>query len=364
MKFSHFDDRKPSLALGWVLVIIWRQYGYLSHGDPCSGHWAHLARAMGPPKSFKIAVCQWFNGLWCVHKLPEQFSTLYMSKLENFAKTLFHIVTTHNDEICYVKHVLALFCVFFSRPHGCEPRGPAAAAALQPLPLWTISSAPPGGHDPQPAAPPPGWRWPQDFVQDLVKWARALAWIPGPAEVSCAELAMDYEAFAGRALPASPDHRLRGTRLPLGEWAQILRTAAGLVERHLVAGTLLCAAPLGRCRSLLPLGGRVCVGLSARPFFAARHEVMLRLMRLATHCLDLWVRRLRQPARMRPPGNRFLMDYYPHPLEGAPPPPSRRMPEGPAAQPPAGRGQWHLGRALLGVGGAIVPSVQKPGVGQ
>ena len=86
----------------------------------------------------------------------------------------------------------------------------------------------------------------------------------------------------GRALPASPDYRLRGTRLPLGERARVLHKAAGLVERYLVAGTLLCGAPLGRCRSLLPLGGRVCAGLSARPFFAARHEVMLQLMRLAT----------------------------------------------------------------------------------
>ena len=119
---------------------------------------------------------------------------------------------------------------------------------------------------------------------------------------------------------ASPDHRPRGTRLPLAERAQFLRKAVGLVERHLAAGTLLTGVPLGRCCSLLPLGGRVCVGLSARPLFAARHEVMLQLMRLATHCWDSWVRRLRAPARMRPPlGNRFLMDYFPRPLEGGAP---------------------------------------------
>ena len=52
---------------------------------------------------------------------------------------------------------------------------------------------------------PPGYRWLQDFVQDLVRWERALAWMPGPAEDSWAELAPDYEAFAGWALPASPD---------------------------------------------------------------------------------------------------------------------------------------------------------------
>ena len=53
--------------------------------------------------------------------------------------------------------------------------------------------------------------------------------MPGPAEVSWAKLALDYEAFVGRALLASCDHRLRGTRLPLGK-------AAGLVERY-------CAQP-------------------------------------------------------------------------------------------------------------------------
>ena len=78
----------------------------------------------------------------------------------------------------------------------------------------------------------------------------------GPAEVSWAELALDYEAFEGRALPASPDHRLRGTRLLLGERAQILRKAVGLAERHLAAGTMLGGTPLGRCRSLLPMGSR------------------------------------------------------------------------------------------------------------
>ena len=99
-----------------------------------------------------------------------------------------------------------------------------------------------------------------------------------------------------------------------------------------MAGTLLSGAPLGRCRSLLPLGGCVCGGLSARPFFAARHEVMLQLMRLATHCQDSWVRRLRAPARMRPPlGDRFLMDYFPRPLESPPPllPYARRPPRAP-----------------------------------
>ena len=31
---------------------------------------------------------------------------------------------------------------------------------------------------------PADWRWPQDFMHDLLRWARALARAPGPAEVS------------------------------------------------------------------------------------------------------------------------------------------------------------------------------------
>ena len=77
----------------------------------------------------------------------------------------------------------------------------------------------------------------------------------------------------------------------------------------------------------------MCAGPSARPFFAARHEVMLPLMRLATHCRDLSVRRLRAPSRMRSPlGDFFLVDCYPRPLEGGPPllPYAKRPPWAPS----------------------------------
>ena len=82
----------------------------------------------------------------------------------------------------------------------------------------------------------------------------------------------------------------------------------------------------------------MCTGLSARPFFAARCEVMLQLVRLATDCRDAWVRRPWAPARMRPPlDDRSLMDYYPRPLEGGPPllPFARRPPPGAAQERPA-----------------------------
>ena len=49
-----------------------------------------------------------------MHKLLQQFSTLYSSKWKIFAEHFFDIVTTYNDEICYVKHVLAPLYVFFT----------------------------------------------------------------------------------------------------------------------------------------------------------------------------------------------------------------------------------------------------------
>ena len=199
--------------------------------------------------------------------------------------------------------------------------------------------------------------------------------MPGPAEVFWDELALYYEAFVGRAFPASPDHRLRGTRLPLGERAQIMRQAVGLAERHPAAGALLSGAPLGRCCSLLPLGGRKCAGLSARPYFAARHEVMLQLMRLAAHCRDSWVRRVRAPARMRPLlSDCFPMDSFPRPLKGGassapvcPEAPAGAGPQRPArgttALSPSGGGQRHTGRAMLGTWGAILRPVQEHWLG-
>ena len=42
--------------------------------------------------------------------------------MEIFAKTILNIVTTYNDEICYVKHVLDPLCVFFTL-FGCGGGG-------------------------------------------------------------------------------------------------------------------------------------------------------------------------------------------------------------------------------------------------
>ena len=87
---------------------------------------------------------------------------------------------------------------------------------------------------------PPGWpRWEPAFAHIPVRWAWALAWQPGPGDVSGAELALDYEAFIGRVLPPYPHYKLQGTRLPRGERAQVLHHAARLVQQHMASRRLL-----------------------------------------------------------------------------------------------------------------------------
>ena len=87
----------------------------------------------GPPKSFKIAVCRWLSGIWCAHKLLLSMGRKW--KILNF----FDIVTTHNDEIFYVKHVLDHHYVF-SPYLGVGGRGGGGARGLgQTLPIRCFS---------------------------------------------------------------------------------------------------------------------------------------------------------------------------------------------------------------------------------
>ena len=85
--FSHFNffpnpAVAPRMGLGDNLVtirVLERPWGptWWPLGPSSPSH--------GPPTSFQIAVCRWFNGFWCVHKL---LSTLHKSKMENFAKKI------------------------------------------------------------------------------------------------------------------------------------------------------------------------------------------------------------------------------------------------------------------------------------
>ena len=59
---------------------------------------------------------------------------------------------------------------------------------------------------------PRGWKWDRQLEADILCRARCQEWPVG--EVMYAELALDFELTAHRALPARPEHSLRMTVLP------------------------------------------------------------------------------------------------------------------------------------------------------
>ena len=52
---------------------------------------------------------------------------------------------------------------------------------------------------------PSEWGWEPAFLVDLLLWLAQLHWMPlGAGQVTFIELALDFEATAGRALPPTP----------------------------------------------------------------------------------------------------------------------------------------------------------------
>ena len=81
---------------------------------------------------------------------------------------------------------------------------------------------------------------------------------------------MDFECFAGRSLPASPQAIYRATALPLPERARVLKLALVTLQKHAVSGQVVLGGVLTKCTSIVPLGGPTVVGISARPYFTRR----------------------------------------------------------------------------------------------
>ena len=61
------------------------------------------------------------------------------------------------------------------------------------------------------------WRWEPAFREALLGWLRELQWEPGMGQVTFVELALDFEAHSGRAMPASPGAELQAVVLSLHE---------------------------------------------------------------------------------------------------------------------------------------------------
>ena len=128
------------------------------------------------------------------------------------------------------------------------------------------------------------WPWEVQFLADLLAWLGALVWADEVGTVSFLELAMDFEAHAGRALPAAPQAAFRGTSLPLQERARVLRLALTTLGKLVRTGCLYPARMVTRCAALVPLGGPLLCGLSRRPYFACREAMLHHVSELATYC--------------------------------------------------------------------------------
>ena len=77
------------------------------------------------------------------------------------------------------------------------------------------------------------------------------------------ELALDFEAHYGCALPATQSAVLKAEVMSLHERTRVLRVALSVLQKH--QGSLLCGEMTSRANSLVPMGAGLMVRLTARP---------------------------------------------------------------------------------------------------
>ena len=128
--------------------------------------------------------------------------------------------------------------------------------------------------------------------------------------ITYAGLALDFELFVRRVLPARPEHGMQMTVLPLQERACVLRQAIPVLQPHLLAGRLLQGDKTSCCQSLIPLGGCACLGLTKRPYFVSRELMVRQLEHLAAHCTTIWQQRPHRQLAAAPMQD-FQGDFYP-----------------------------------------------------
>ena len=118
------------------------------------------------------------------------------------------------------------------------------------------------------------WKWGNDFLPAMVAWLQDLEWLPaddtlpqGHGHVSFMELALDFKTHAGRPLPPTPQSRFTGTELSLQEKGRVVRMAVTLMGKAAGRESILLARVTNHCRSLVPLGAGLVVGVKGRPLF-------------------------------------------------------------------------------------------------
>ena len=104
---------------------------------------------------------------------------------------------------------------------------------------------------------------------------------------------MDFEAYAGRQLPPAPQSRFVGGEMPLQEKARVLRLITSLMGRAVEQDTILPAKMTNHCKTLIPMGAGLVMGLEGRPLFTRLLEVSRHLQRLRTYGEERWAQRQR-----------------------------------------------------------------------
>ena len=131
---------------------------------------------------------------------------------------------------------------------------------------------------------PSEWGWERAFLVDLLLWLAQLQWMPpGAGQVTFIELALDFEATAGRALPPTPQSSLQGVPLSLHERARVLRVALVALKKHSAGPPPFPGVFVNRAFSLVPLGAGPQAGLSRRPYFVSRGAMARQLEALQAY---------------------------------------------------------------------------------
>ena len=134
------------------------------------------------------------------------------------------------------------------------------------------------------------WGWETGFLVALTSWLEALRWVPeSTAHVTLLELALDFEAFSGRALPSSPSAKFAAITLPLQERARVLRVALIIMRRHVEHGSLFPGKLIARANSLYPFGAGCHMGLNTRPYFAAPNAMIQQIDALQRYVEGRWI---------------------------------------------------------------------------
>ena len=106
------------------------------------------------------------------------------------------------------------------------------------------------------------------------------------------ELAIEFEAYAGRQLPPAPQSWFQGGDMSLQEKARVMRLITTLLGRSVGKESILPAKLTNS--SLIPMGAGAVMGLEGRPLLTKPVDVWKHLQRLRRYGEERWAQRQRQ----------------------------------------------------------------------